>query len=141
VFRATWKASAAYQLPYDIQLSGTFSSIPGPAVPATYTVTAAIAGRPIIGSTGGAATKSVNLVQTNTLFLDTVNRVDARFTKTFRVDRFRIQGFADVFNLLNAGTVTRVNTTYGAVAATNAWLTPLAIMDGRYVRFGTQMSF
>jgi hypothetical protein len=141
VFRATYKASAAYQLPYDVQVSGTFSSIPGAAIPANYTVTAALAGRPIIGSTGGAATKTINLVQTNTLFLDTVNRLDARVTKMFRVNRFRIQGFADIFNLLNAGTVTRVNTTYGAVAATNAWLTPLAIMDGRYLRFGTQMSF
>jgi len=37
--------------------------------------------------------------------------------------------------------VLRVNETYGAIPATNAWLTPLRIMDGRYVRFGMQMSF
>jgi hypothetical protein len=34
-----------------------------------------------------------------------------------------------------------VNQTYGAVAATNAWLTPTNIMQGRYVRFGFQMNF
>ena len=30
---------------------------------------------------------------------------------------------------------------YGVVPAINAWLTPLTIIDGGYVRFGMQMSF
>jgi len=141
VFRTTVKASAAYSFPYDIQVSGSFTSIPGPGVRADYTVTSAIAGRPIIGSTTGAASTVVNLVEPNTLFLDYQNRLDVRFGKTFRFNRVRVQGFADVFNLLNAGTVLSINQTYGAVAATNAWFTPLTIMDGRYVRFGMQMTF
>src|SRR5262249_39624898 len=74
VFRTTVKASAAYQLPYDFQLSGSFISIPGPAVSAYYTVSAAVAGRPIIASTAGANTMPVNLVQPNTTFLDYQNR-------------------------------------------------------------------
>ena len=141
VFRTTLKASAAYSFPYDIQLSGSFSSIPGPGVAANYTITSALAGRTIIGSTAGAGSVVVNLVEPNSLFLDTQNRLDARVGKTFRINRTRIQGFADVFNLSNSGTVLTVNQTYGAVAATNAWRTPLTIMDGRYVRFGVQMSF
>src|SRR5262249_36856302 len=32
LFRTSFKASAAYSFPYDIQLSGTFASIPGPNV-------------------------------------------------------------------------------------------------------------
>src|SRR5207247_7784003 len=95
VFRTTVKASAAYSLPYDIQVSGSFASIPGPAVAANYTVTSAIAGRPIIGSTAGAASTVVNLVQPNTVFLDYQNRLDLRLGKTFRLDRYRIQGFMD----------------------------------------------
>ena len=141
VFRTTVKASAAYSFPYDIQLSGSFSSIPGPGIRADYTVTSALAGRAIIGSTTGTASTVVNLVEPNSLFLDYQNRLDLRFGKTFKVDRFKIQGFADVFNVLNAGTVMSVNQTYGAVAATNAWLTPTSIMAGRFVRFGMQMSF
>lgn len=141
VFRTTVKASAAYSFPYDIQLSGSFSSIPGPGVAANYTVTSAIAGRPIVGSTAGATSVVVNLVQPNSLFLETQNRLDMRVGKTFRVKTAKVQGFADVFNLLNRGTVTSVNQTYGAVAATNAWYRPLTIMEGRYVRFGVQMSF
>lgn len=141
-FRTTFKMSAAYQLPYEFQLSGSFLSRPGPSVAANYTVTAGIAGRPIIGSTAGATTIGVNLVQPSTVFLDTFNQLDLRLGRTFRIgSRTRIQGFADFFNILNAGTVTRVNETYGANPATNAWMRPTAIMDARYVRFGMQMSF
>ncbi|MDP3719428.1 MAG: TonB-dependent receptor [Acidobacteriota bacterium] len=141
-FRTTFKMSAAYQLPYEFQLSGSFLSRPGPSVAANYTVTAGIAGRPIVGSTAGATTIGVNLVQPNTVFLDTFNQLDLRLGRTFRVgNRTRIQGFADFFNILNAGTVTRVNETYGANPATNAWMRPTAIMDARYIRFGMQMSF
>ena len=141
VFRTTVKASAAYSFPYDIQLSGSFTSIPGPGIRADYTVTSAIAGRAIIGSTTGTASTVVNLVEPNSVFLPYQNRLDMRFGKTFRFNRMKVQGFADVFNVLNAGTVMSVNQTFGAVQATNAWLTPTTIMDGRYVRFGLQMNF
>ena len=145
VFRTTVKASAAYSFPYDIQVSGSFASIPGPGVRADYTVTSALAGRPannpLIGSTTGTASTVVNLVAPNSLFLDYQNRLDLRFGRTFRFNNTRIQGFADVFNVLNAGTVLSINQTYGAVAASNAWFAPLTIMDGRYVRFGLQINF
>jgi hypothetical protein len=140
-FRTTVKVSAAYQLPWDSQISGTFIATPGSSIAANYTVTAAIAARPILGSTSNATTIGVNLVEPQTMFLDYRNQFDLRLAKNFRFDRYRIQGFADIFNVLNAGTVTRVNETYGSVPATNAWLTPLAIMDGRYLRFGMQMTF
>jgi hypothetical protein len=141
-FRTVYKMSAAYQLPYEFQLSGSFLAQPGPSVAANYTVTAAIAGRPIIGSTAGATTIGVNLIQPNSVFLDTRKVLDLRLGRTFRFgSRTRVQGFADFFNILNAGTVTRVNEVYGSNPATNAWRTPTAIMDARYVRFGVQMSF
>ena len=141
-FRTTFKVSGAYQLPWEFQLSGTFMAIPSSAdVDANYNVTAAIAGRPIIGSTANATTIAVNLIEQNTVFLDYQKKLDLRVARNFRVDRYRIQGFADIFNVLNAGTVVRVNETYGSNPATNAWMTPLALMEARYVRFGLQMSF
>ena len=139
-FRTTVKVSGAYTFPYDVQVSGSFASIPGPGVSANYTVTSAIAGRPIIGSTAGAASTVINLVESGTLFLDYQKRLDLRLGKTFRMDRYKIQGFADVFNVFNAGTVVRVNETFAA-SGTNQWLTPTGILEGRYVRFGLQMSF
>ena len=140
-FRTTFKMSGAYQLPWEFQLSGTFMAIPGPSVSANYGVTAAIAGRPIIGSTAAATTITVNLIESNTVFLDYQKKLDLRLARSFRFDRYRIQGFADIFNVLNAGTVVRVSETYGTNPATNQWMTPLAIMEARYLRFGLQMSF
>jgi hypothetical protein len=140
VFRTTVKASAAYSFPYDIQVSGSFSSIPGPAVAANYTVTSALAGRPIVGTTAGAATIVVNLVQPNSLFLDYQNRLDLRAGKTFKFSGRKFQGFVDLFNVMNAGTALSVNQAYAATG-TNLWMTPTTIMDGRYIRFGLQMSF
>jgi hypothetical protein len=138
-FRTTYKLSAAYQLPYEFQLSGALVATPGPSVSATLPVTAAIAGRPIIGSTAGGTTINVNLIEPNTVFLDYKKQLDLRVARNFRFGTRRVQAFADIFNALNAGTVLRVNETYNPAA--NAWMTPLAIMDGRYVRFGVQMSF
>jgi hypothetical protein len=140
-FRTTFKLSGAYQLPWEFQLSGTFQATPGPDVDANFPVTAAIAGRPIIGTTGGQNSITVNLIEPNTLFLDYRKTFDLRIARNFRFDRYRVQPFADIFNVLNLGTVTRVNETFGANPATNAWLAPQAIQDGRYVRFGLQMSF
>ena len=57
------------------------------------------------------------------MFLDYKNQLDLRIAKNFRFGSRRVQGFADVFNVLNAGTVLRVNETYAATG-TNAWLTP-----------------
>ena len=139
-FRTTFKASGAYTFPYDIQVSGSFAAIPGPIVRAQLTVTSAIAGRPIIGSTAGATTTVVNLVQPGTLSLDYQNRLDMRIGKTFTLNRTRIQGFMDVFNVLNVGTVTGVNQTYAATG-TNLWMTPQTIVQGRYARFGMQLTF
>lgn len=138
-FRTTYKLNAAYQLPFEFQLSGSFIATPGPSVAANYTVTAAIAGRAIVGSTAGATTMGVNLIEPNTVFLDYKKQLDLRLARNFRFGTRRIQAFADIFNTLNAGTVLRVNQTYNPAA--NAWMTPLTIMDGRYVRFGVQMSF
>src|SRR5262249_30579083 len=115
-------------------------SVPGPNVSANYTVTSAVAGRPIIGSTTGAASTVINLVQPSTLFLDYQNRLDMRLGQTFRADRLKIQGFMDGFHVFNARTNVRVNETY-ANGGTNLWLTPTGVVDGRYIRFGAQLNF
>ena len=139
-FRTQFKGSAAYTVPYDVQVSGSFQSRPGSSVSANYPVTSALAGRTIF-ATSGVQQISVNLIEPNTLFLDRINQLDARVGKTFRFGRFQAQGFVDIFNVLNAGTVTSVNTTYGANPATRTWMNPTVLLTGRTVRFGTQWEF
>ena len=140
-FRSLFKGSASYTLPYGVQLSGSYSAKPGPSVSANYTVTSALAGRTIFGSITRTPTISVNLIEPNTLFLDYQNQLDGRVAKTFKWGRIRAQGFVDVFNVFNTGTVTSVNTTYGSDPATRVWLNPTAILTGRTFRFGTQWDF
>jgi hypothetical protein len=140
-FQTQFKGSAAYTLPYDVQLSGSFRSTPGNDVDANYPVTSAIAGRTIYGTVGGTQSISVNLIEPNTLFLDRVNQLDARVGKSFQFGRFRAQGFVDVFNVMNAGTVTSVVQTYGANQATRTWMNPVTLLTGRTIRFGTQWEF
>ena len=140
-YRTLFKVAGSYELPYKIQISGSFISRPGISVAANYTVTSALAGRPIIGSTAGAAQINVNLIEPGTMFTDYLNTLDLRLARTFTIGKTRLQGLLDIYNLLNAGTVTTVNTTFGAVAATRVWNNPQTIQTSRYVRFGAQLTF
>ena len=140
-YRTLFKIAGSYELPYAIQVSGSFVARPGISVSANYTVTSAIAGRPIIVSTAGAAQINVNLIEPGTMFTDYLNTLDFRLARTWRFNKYRLQGMMDIYNLLNAGTVTTVNTTFGAVPATRLWNNPQTIQTSRYLRFGAQLSF
>jgi hypothetical protein len=140
-FRTLFKLAGSYELPYAVQIAGSFIARPGASISANYTVTSALAGRPIISNTAGAAQIAVNLVEPNTMFYDYINQVDLRVARTFRFGKYRLQGLVDIYNLLNAGTVTTLNTTFGAVPATRVWLNPQTIQTSRYVRFGAQLNF
>ena len=131
-FRYMWKASGFYPLPYDFGLSGVWRILPGASLGATYTVTSAIAGVPLTG--GGSL--SVQLVEPGTMFNDDQQQLDLRLVRTFRIGKFRVQGLLDIYNVLNASTVTTINQSFGA-----NWLKPQAIINARYLRFGTQVDF
>src|SRR5262249_23230866 len=132
------KLLGSYTLPYNLQVSGTFQSVPGPALTASYTVTSARAaangvtlGRPF---SGGSAT--IALVEPNTLYGDRLNQTDIRFARIFRYGRYRIQGMVDVYNLFNANPVLAYNTTFGT-----EWLRPTDVLQGRLVKIGGQLTF
>ena len=99
------------------------------------------AGRTFVTSTAGAAQLTVNLIEPNTMYRDYINNLDLRVARTFRFGRYRLQGMVDIYNVFNAGTVTTLNTTFGAVQATRVWLNPTGIQTSRYLRFGAQVNF
>ena len=90
--RTLFKLAGSYELPYTIQVSGSFISRPGISVSANYTVTSALAGRPIVGSTAGAAQIAVNLIEPGTMFTDYLNTLDLRLARTFRFGKYRLAG-------------------------------------------------
>jgi hypothetical protein len=73
-FRTLFKLAGSYELPYAVQISGSFIARPGASISANYTVTSALAGRTIVGSTAGAAQIAVNLIEPNTMFYDYINQ-------------------------------------------------------------------
>jgi hypothetical protein len=131
-FRTLYKASAASPLPYGLQLSGSFQARPAVSQAGNYTINSALAGVPLTG--GGTLT--VNLVNPTTRFYDYVSQLDMRVARTFRLGRTRLQGFVDIFNVLNASTVLTANEIFGP-----NWLDPQIIMQGRRAQIGGQIDF
>ena len=84
----------------------------------------------------GGGTLTVNLVDPTTRFYDYVNQFDARVARSFRLGRGRLQGFVEIFNLLNASTVLTVNENFGST-----WLRPQIIAQGRRLQLGGQIDF
>jgi hypothetical protein len=132
-FKTLYKASASYRLPYDIQLGGSFQARPGIAIGADYTVTAAIAGRPL---TGGVANIVVNLADPTELFYDYVYTNDVQVSRIFRFGPRRLRAFMEVFNFVNNATIYTRNETYGAL-----WYNPIDLVDPRRFQFGAQIDW
>jgi hypothetical protein len=131
-FRSLYKFSAGSPIPFGMHLSASFQARPAVSQAGNYTVNSAIAGVPLTG--GGTLT--VNLVDPTTRFYDYVNQFDARVARSFRLGRGRLQGFVEIFNLLNASTVLTVNENFGST-----WLRPQIIAQGRRLQLGGQIDF
>ena len=128
-FRPIFKVSGIVPLPYGVQLSGNYQIRPGPTISAIYTVNSALAGVSLVG----VASVPVQLIEPNTMILDYQKQLDMRVTK--KVWR-GLRVLVDVYNVLNAGTVTQTNPNWGA-----NWQRPQAIMTSRSMRFGGEFNF
>jgi hypothetical protein len=131
-FQTLYKASAAYRLPWDVEVSGSFQARPGISIGSTYTFNSAAAG---IAITGGG-NLSVMVVDPTTQYYDYVKTMDVRVSKALRFGRRRLQVFTELFNLPNTATILTVNETVGP-----AYFNPQAITQGRRAQFGAQFDW
>jgi Carboxypeptidase regulatory-like domain len=146
-YRTDFRGLASYIVPkVDVQLSATWASIPGDSLRADYTLTAAdqaaVAAQMGRALTGGLNT--VNLIAPATMWGARTNNIDVRIAKIFRLGSRRAQVGVDIFNLLNADTVTNYNFGFVPRTAANpngAWLIPTAIIPARYARIAAQVDF
>jgi hypothetical protein len=137
-YTTQFKGLATYTIPrLDVQVSGTWSSTPGDALAANYTVTSAIA-RPSLGRDLSSGNVTVNLIEPNTLFADRRNNIDLRIAKILRFGRTRTQVGVDIYNLTNTDVVTGYNMSF---VANGSWLTPTSIQPARYARISAQFDF
>ena len=138
------KASARYVVPrVDVQLSGTFQSLPGPAITADYAVPSATVattlGRAL---SGNAANTTVNLVQPGTAYGDRLNQLDLRFSKLFRFAGTRTSINFDLYNVFNASTILTLNNAFVPVAgAATTWQVPTLLLQARFLKIGAQFDF
>ena len=138
-----FKLSGAYPLPWDVQLSATYQDLPGIPITASYVASNAESRGSLgrnLGACGTAATctatTTVELVEPNTLWEDRIRQVDIRFSKTFRMGRYRVQANFDAYNALNASPILSMNTRYGA-----SWRQPTEILAARTLKLGGNFTF
>ena len=127
------KLLAAYTLPYDIQLAGTYRGYPGPERQARWFhgPSATDLGRPF--STGS---KRSNILEPGTAYLDRVNLFDLRFTKLFDINgRSTVRAMVDVYNVLNSNTVVSEDSNVENNRA------PQQILQARFLKFGFRFEF
>jgi hypothetical protein len=138
------KVLASYSLPWDVQLAGTFQSIPGVSVTASATFTNPQIAPSLGRALSSGSTATVALIEPGTIYRDRLNQLDVRLARTFRLGQRRAQLQFDLYNTLNAGTITAQSNNYGATTGANAgapWQIPQAIIPARVVKFGLQLNF
>ena len=123
---------------WDLQASGTFQSMPGAEISASYVATNSeirgSLGRDL--ARGARGTQVVQLIEPGTMYDERLYQVDLRIGKVFQVGGVRIQTNWDLYNLLNANPVLTLNTRYGS-----QWMAPTYILPGRIFKFGAQIDF
>ena len=120
------KLLGAYTItPIEVQVSGTFQSIPGPQIAANFVASSALVaqslGRPLAG---GAANATINLVEPGTMYGERLNQLDLRFAKILRYGGSKTLLNLDLYNALNGNAVLQESSTYGN------WRQPQGILIG-----------
>jgi hypothetical protein len=133
------KFLGSYTVPkVDLQISGAFQSIPGPAISASRVTLAAqtTLGRAFTNATN----KTINLVEPGTLYGDRLNQLDIRFGKLLRAGPTRTSLNLDLYNAFNVSTVLAENATYSGTAI-NQWRVPTTIVTARFAKISVQFDF
>jgi len=149
------KLLGSYQLPWALSVAATYQNawnstsvvpniLPGQprmGIQANFVATNAVIA-PSLGrnlSAGANANATISVVTPGTLWGDRVQQLDVRLSRTFKTGRASIKGMVDLYNLMNANTITSLNYAYGTTGA--AWLTPLAILPARLMKLGVQIDY
>jgi hypothetical protein len=140
--------SGSYSLPFDIQVSGTYQFIrgvqtggAGPSIQANWAVTSAVA-NPFIGRNWtGTASRTIQLIREGLMYGDNnLSQLDLRASKRVGRGRYRLRVDFDVYNVFNSSWPYTVNSTY-STASNTAWQRPTNVLQSRFFKIGTQLSF
>jgi hypothetical protein len=136
-YRTQVKFLGTYMVPkIDVQVAGTFRSLPGPQIIANYVASNALVqpslGRPL---SAGAANVTVNIVEPGTMYGEQTNLIDLRFAKIFRFGKYRTSLNFDLANAFNSSGITTMNNNFAA------WQTPTGIHQARLAKVSANFDF
>jgi Carboxypeptidase regulatory-like domain len=138
-FQPLVKGQVVYPLPWGIQASGTFQSLPGPQLSGQYALSNAIAA-PSLGRNFSSVAPSVDLIPPGTLYGDRIYQTDLRFSKSIKAGRTIIRPTVSLYNTFNANPIQTYNTTFNPIN-TSSFLGPTVILTPRFLDFGLQVEF
>jgi hypothetical protein len=132
------KFLGSYTIPrVDVLFSGTFQSLPGPAIQANYNAPNAQV-RQALGrdlSAGANQNLSFNIAEPGSLYGARINQLDLRVAKIVRFGRNRANVGVDIYNALNGSSAVALNNAFGA------WQQPNEILLARFVKLNLQFDF
>jgi hypothetical protein len=144
-FLTDFKGLGSYTIPrIDVQVSGTFQSLPGDSLDANYTVSSAVIaqtlGRPL---SGNATNATINVLAPGDVYGDRINQLDFRVGKVLRFGRYRTQFSLDLYNALNSSAIESYNQAFVVPAGggPNVWLVPTGILTARFAKITAQFDF
>ena len=129
--------SGSYTFPYDVDLSATFFSRPGPRREAIYQiplaeVAAALGRQPTIGTN-----PAVNILPPGEAFGDRLNQFDLRIAKVLDFGLGgNLRASFDVYNLFNSNAVSREQSGFGPL-----YLQPIGLQPGRLAKISFQYNY
>jgi hypothetical protein len=130
-----FKIIGSYPLPWNLQLSGNYQSLPGPDIGATWAApnSATTLGRAF----SGGATATVPLFAPFSNGREKrLNQVDLRIARRFTAGKLKATAEFDLYNVLNADSVLSNNTTFGT-----QFTQPTEILQARLAKFGLNLQF
>ena len=139
------KAHGVVPLPRGFTVSGVFQSLSGATFNANYRVSndeiAPSLGRNLAACGTRAvctASVSVPLVEPQTFFEPRLQLLDVRFSKMFELvsQGGRLRASVDIFNILNSGAATNVNSNYGS-----RWQRVNSLVPGRLIQLSGELRF
>jgi hypothetical protein len=141
-YRPDFKLSASHTWPWNVVTSGLYQFSPGPQITASWNAPNALIA-PALGrnlSAGATATKSVQLIEPETLYSGPLNQLDLRLSRRFTLGRFRVRGDLNLYNVFNSDFTSSINTTFSSTAS-NAFRRPTGVLQGRLFKIGGQLEF
>jgi hypothetical protein len=130
------KVNGSYLVPrVDVQVSGTFQSIPGPALAANFVAANSVVFPSLQRNLSSGQNVTINLITPGTMYGERLNQLDMRFGKIVRYGRTRTTLSLDVYNIFNKDTVLTSSAAYASFQK------PQTIIQARFAKISANFEF